>query len=347
MAGIVFIALCFIIHQRHRAAPYICSRMHKMPKLPILTSSTTMSDDTADASAYGYTPTAWVALTFICLFSVSDVVHLAQGCFYKYYLVFPTLVIGCTLEIIGWAARYWSSQNVLARDPFLMQIITLIFAPVFFSAYCYTILGVAITALGPQYSLLSPKWYVAVFVSCDVVSLILQAVGGGWAASTDVSPIPHTPTNIMVGGIIFQLVTMIIFSYLAADFMWRAHTKKPFKRRAAAIQQQEIELTDAETAQKGSLRDSRASSVEDIAVRQREMRGWWFVMLGVAICSVCIILRGFYRSVELVQGWDGYLIEHEVYQDVLDGIPMFIAIASVNIFHPGFFLPRRQGWKNP
>ncbi|WVQ74899.1 hypothetical protein IAR50_004507 [Cryptococcus sp. DSM 104548] len=307
-----------------------------------------MSDSSSDASSpYGYTPTDWATLTFLCLFSVAGAIHLGQGIIYKYYLVFVTLVIGCILEILGWAARYWSSQNVLAHDAFLIQIIALVIAPVFFSAYCYTILGVAIQALGPQYSLLSPRWYVIIFVSCDFISLVLQAIGGGWAATAD-SPVPHTPTDIMVGGIIFQLVTMIIFTGLAADFMRRASTKKPLKRRAA-VSEVELGTTGSygEAAQKGSFRESVASSLEDIASKQRKVRGWWFVMLGVAICSLCIIIRGFYRSVELVQGWDGYLIEHEVYQDVLDGIPMVIALASVNVFHPGFFLCRRKGWKNP
>ncbi|WVQ75248.1 hypothetical protein IAR50_004860 [Cryptococcus sp. DSM 104548] len=310
--------------------------------------------DYEPTSPYGYTPVVWVTIVFLVIFSVSGAVHLGQGVWGKYYILFPTLIVGLLLEIIGWVARYWSSQNVLYDTPFLMQIITLIIAPVFFSAYCYTILGVAIEALGRQYSLLRPKWYVALFVTCDVISLILQAVGGGWAASTDEHPVPHTPTNIMVGGIIFQLVTMIIFCCLAADFMWRAASKRAYRRKLEReMEMGRIEVPDsphsgadseARFADKEGNGAYGVDSIGDAAKRAKMVRGWWFVMLGVGICSICIIVRGIYRTVELLQGWDGYLISHEVYQDVLDGIPMSIAIISINVFHPTFWLSKRRGW---
>ncbi|ODN78320.1 hypothetical protein L202_03964 [Cryptococcus amylolentus CBS 6039] len=308
-------------------------------------------------SPYGYTPTEWVTIVFLVIFSVSGAVHLAQGVWGKYYIVFPTLIVGLLLEIIGWVARLWSSRNVLYDTPFLMQIITLIIAPVFFSAYCYTILGVAIQALGKQYSLLRANWYVAIFVTCDVISLVLQAVGGGWAASSDEHPVPHTPTNIMVGGIIFQLVTMIVFCCLAADFMWRAASKKAYKSKLAqAEKERELEMGVVEVPDSPQTADSDArlagkevnspysTSIDDAGERRKRVRGWWFVMLGVGICSICIIVRGIYRTVELLQGWDGYLISHEVYQDVLDGIPMSIAIISINVFHPAHWLSKRRGW---
>lgn len=59
---------------------------------------------------------------------------------------------------------------------------SLIIGPVFFSAWDYTLLGMCIRHLGPQYSLLGPKWYIIVFVIADIVSLVLQAIGGGGAA---------------------------------------------------------------------------------------------------------------------------------------------------------------------
>lgn len=36
--------------------------------------------------------------------------------------------------------------------------------------------------LGSQYSLLGAKWYLIIFVIADIISLVLQAVGGGGAA---------------------------------------------------------------------------------------------------------------------------------------------------------------------
>lgn len=59
---------------------------------------------------------------------------------------------------------------------------SLILGPAFFSAWAYTILGYCIITLGPAFSLLKPKAYIAIFVTADIVCLILQAIGGGMAA---------------------------------------------------------------------------------------------------------------------------------------------------------------------
>ena len=82
-----------------------------------------MSEHT-DVSNYGYTPsTAWCAV-FIALFAISGLVHCFQAYRAKYWVIYPTLVIGALTEVLGWSARLWSSQNVLLLTPFLMQIST-------------------------------------------------------------------------------------------------------------------------------------------------------------------------------------------------------------------------------
>lgn len=54
----------------------------------------------------------------------TSAVHSVQAFKSKYWIIYPTLVIGALVEVLGWAGRYWSSQNVTALDPFLMQICT-------------------------------------------------------------------------------------------------------------------------------------------------------------------------------------------------------------------------------
>jgi hypothetical protein len=58
-----------------------------------------------------------------------------------------------------------------------MQITTLIIAPVFFTAALYVLLGVLIKLLGRQSSLLSARMYAIVFVTCDIISLVVQVRG--------------------------------------------------------------------------------------------------------------------------------------------------------------------------
>jgi hypothetical protein len=206
------------------------------------------------------------------------------------------------------------------------------------------------------------------FITADIISLILQAVGGGWAAS--VNPTPDAASNLMLAGIAFQLVVMILFLGLGIDFCLRAMRGKSY---AYKLRKEERDLSlgergDSNTAlalrptdagagaragafemggvpagsrgqdvlEKGQAQTGPANAYS--SSRGAMDRGWWLVMLGMAISSVAIIVRGksaifacwsidlaisistcrydlytslisgVYRTIELSQGWDGELI---------------------------------------
>ncbi|PVG02014.1 RTA1-domain-containing protein [Serendipita vermifera] len=52
--------------------------------------------------------------------------------------------------------------------------------------------------------------------------------------------------------------------------------------------------------------------------------------------SLCIIVRGIFRTAELGEGWRGYLFTHEVFQIVLDGFPILLCMLTFNLVHPGY-----------
>jgi hypothetical protein len=103
-------------------------------------------------------------------------------------------------ELIGWAGRTWSSECPYNGDAFLMQITTLIIAPTFFTAGLYVILGALINRLGRQSSILGPKMYAIIFLTCDIIALVVQAVGGAMASteSDRINGDTKPGTNIMV-----------------------------------------------------------------------------------------------------------------------------------------------------
>src|SRR5215469_1109823 len=111
-------------------------------------------------------------------------------------------------ELIGWAGRTWSYKCPSNLDAFLMQICTLIIAPTFFTAGIYVVLGRLIQIMGRSTSPISAAAYLWIFCTCDIISLVIQAVGGGMAATAVAATPPRaskTGTNIMVGGIEFQM----------------------------------------------------------------------------------------------------------------------------------------------
>ena len=45
-----------------------------------------------------------------------------------------------------------------------------------------------------------------------------------------------------------------------------------------------------------------------------------------------------YRTIELVDGWEGRIIHNELYFNVMDGAMIVASMYCLNIFHPGRLL---------
>lgn len=72
--------------------------------------------------------------------------------------------------------------------------------------------------------------------------------------------------------------------------------------------------------------------------QQLENRTLRLVSLATIVSTLMMILRGFYRSIELWQVWTGYLMTHERFIIALDATPMVIAMGILAILNPGFLL---------
>lgn len=172
----------------------------------------------------------------------------------------------------------------------MSQEVTLIIAPVFFSAALYVLLGKLILDLGPRSSMISAKWYAIVFCTCDILSLVVQAIGGAQASEANTNSAMELGTHVMVAGIAFQLLTMTLFVGLMCDFLLRVlRTQGEFSNMVT--------------------------------------KGMKMVFVALVISTVMIYIRGVYRTIELAQGWRGYLITHEGYFIGLDATIMVIAVA--------------------
>ncbi|CAI7655947.1 unnamed protein product [Penicillium manginii] len=259
-------------------------------------------------TSYGYVPTLGAGIAYCVLFGISMILHTVQFCWTRTWWA-SVFSIGCLVEVIGWAGRTWSAECPYNSTAFLMQISTLIIAPTFFTAGIYVILGRFIQILGPESSILRPNLYLWIFCTCDVISLVVQAIGGGLASGQagkvggNTAPGTHT----MVAGIVFQLFSITIFVICAADFV----------RRCIRLR---------------LLQNLTGSAIPLFAA--------------TILSVVCIYIRSIYRTIELSQGWSGYLITHESYFIALDGAMMIVAVAVFNVLHPGWLLPQNRNSSN-
>lgn len=100
------------------------------------------------------------------------------------------------------------------------SLVTLTIAPAFLSASIYLCLARIVVTYGETISRIKPRTYTILFMSCDSVSLLLQAAGGAIAASSDTVKSTDLGVNIMIAGLSFQVVSLVLFIGLCCDFAW-------------------------------------------------------------------------------------------------------------------------------
>ncbi|KAF9534641.1 RTA1-like protein [Crepidotus variabilis] len=264
---------------------------------------------TVKHSPYNYTPSESIAILAIVLFSVSAATHLGQAVWWRTWWLLPTACFCGILEILGWSGRLWSSISPLAQIPFQIQITCTIIAPTPLLAANFVIFGRIIERLGSQYSRLTPKWYTIIFCSCDVVSLVIQGIGGGLAATAHKPENAKKGGNIMLGGIAFQLIVICLFTSCVAEFFYRYLTDSPIRAYQSTI-----------------------SSTGKFTKRIK------FLTFAMSFVTLLLFIRAIYRTAELSDGWNGRIISTQVYFNVLDGAMVILSIYTYNIFHPGFLL---------
>ncbi|WPH02303.1 Hypothetical protein R9X50_00516500 [Acrodontium crateriforme] len=161
---------------------------------------------------YGYTPSLAVAVLGIVLFAIALPIHIYRAVKHKTWYFTP-VAIGILMEIVGYAFRLLSSQ----QDPynvtwFVCQYFFIVVAPVFFSGSIYAVVSSMINIYGRQYAPMPPKVVLGVFITCDVITTIVQIAG---AANIGVSYSkmrdPSTANHILLAGLAAQVFSFFLF----------------------------------------------------------------------------------------------------------------------------------------
>lgn len=264
------------------------------------------SSSSWEESPYGYVPTRYVTLIFLVWFGVSTMLHIFQAIKARTWFMTYTVVLAGIGEALAWGGRLWSSYEPSSEDPFMMQITTAVISPTPLLAATFIITGIIITQLGPSYSRLPPRLYSAIFLTSDLIALVVQAVGGALASIQDD---PSMGANIMLGGIVFQTVVIIVYSIVTSEFLWRYLKDKPIANRPSAKTGRGFLYTKLK---------------------------WMIAALGAS--TVLLFIRAIYRIIELSEGWSGTVITTEWYFNVFDGVPVGLAFTLLNVCHPGWMI---------
>ncbi|CEL10112.1 Putative Parasitic phase-specific protein psp-1 (Fragment) [Aspergillus calidoustus] len=166
-----------------------------------------------------YRPSVPSSAVFIAIFGLSLLLNVGQGIYYHTWGYMSSLVAGCILEIAGYVGRLILYNNPFDFSGFLLQIVCITVAPVFFCAAIYVLLSQTITHINPHISRFKPKLLYWIFIPCDIVSLVLQAVGGALSCIASTEDGVQLGVDISLAGLVFQVFTLTTFTVTFLDYL--------------------------------------------------------------------------------------------------------------------------------
>ncbi|CAM1511944.1 Fc.00g094570.m01.CDS01 [Cosmosporella sp. VM-42] len=253
---------------------------------------------------WDYYPKFIAAIVFAALFAIVTAVHVWQAAKYKKTWCW-VIIMASLWETMAFVFRALSSKHQQSSGIYLVFQIFILLAPLWVNAFAYMTLGRMVYYFLPSRSILRmpAATLAAIFVGLDIVSFIIQLVGGTMAS-------PHSPydeqqkaIHIYMGGIGLQEFFILVFVGLCIVF------------------QREVSKLDGHG--RGFMNFFRAP--------------WGILLCTLYFSLAAITVRIVYRLIEFSggMGQDNDLTTHEAYFYILEAVPMFFAIMAFNLVHPG------------
>jgi len=219
------------------------------------------------------------------------------------------MVIGEYTFALGIGSRFGLARQPEGKSIYIVEYLFVVLSPCAFIAADYILLGRLARSLDAGKHLVIPPTRIMItFLVSDITTFLIQAAGGGVSIGANTIKQAKAGSNIFLAGLIIQLVSFVTFSIIFVYFMFRVHRHE----------------------QHVWTRDSS----------KRWYADWRALAGALAISCVGIIIRSFYRVVELSQGFQGPIAENEGLFYGLDTLPLFIAVVVYVPFWPGRFIPR-------
>ncbi|ETS83575.1 hypothetical protein PFICI_05451 [Pestalotiopsis fici W106-1] len=233
---------------------------------------------------------------------------------------------GKFFHIVGYIGRIQMHANPFSKDAFQLQISAIVLAPTLLCISIYLTLKHAVLSLSPGLSRVRPRLYPLIFVPADVSCLILQAIGGGLAASAGSSgenaDLLLAGDRVIIVGIALQVAVLLGFGTMATDYLVRVRRVLVRSAAAAASGNDDNDNVLAPGA--------RALWVD------KKARMFFFAVLGAYFG---ILIRCIYRIAEMSGGWGSTIMRDQPSFIVLEGFMVLIPVALLTAFPPGFLFP--------
>lgn len=92
-------------------------------------------------SVYQYRPSLPASIAFIAMFGLAMLVHIYLGIRWRSWFFMSFMLMGCLMEIVGYAGRIILRGNPFSFGGFMLQIVFITIGPVFYTAAIYVTLS--------------------------------------------------------------------------------------------------------------------------------------------------------------------------------------------------------------
>ncbi|KAI1620323.1 putative RTA1 domain protein [Exophiala viscosa] len=252
----------------------------------------------------GYAPNLAGNVFYIGVFGLALAAQVLFAIKYRVWGYAIAMFGGLLLEIIGYVARVQMHYKPFEKNPFLMYLVCLTIGPAFLSAAVYLCISRIVVVYSESVSRFRPATYTLIFITCDFLALLLQAAGGGIAASANTNSMDNIGKWIMVVGVSWQVVSLVLFAVLCVDFALRVRKASP------------VEMNPA-------------------FATYRMTKSFKLFLWSLGVSTVTIFTRSVFRVAELSGGFHGKLAHQQITFMILEGGMICIASISLTVFHPG------------
>lgn len=265
---------------------------------------------------YGYQPSLAAGITFSIIFGAIFITQAVRTIRNRaWWQAF--FVAGAGLETLGWIARTLAHNCSFSSTYYSMQISTLIMV-------CFSAKNAQLLDREANKTIQGPAWtQVGVYIS---IWYILRILG------RRCSPVPPTTYLLIIFWVdLVCLVLQAIGGGIASNENSEGIDTQPGTTIMVV----------------GIIAQLVSGCVFAVFLGIVLPRGWaqirasrpvLLICVAVVVSTLMMIIRGFYRSVELVQGWEGYVITHEVFVIALDAALMVVAMGGLALLNPGALL---------
>ncbi|GMG37862.1 unnamed protein product [Aspergillus oryzae var. brunneus] len=166
-----------------------------------------------DLAYINYQPNIPANVLFLVIFGLLLAAQITLGTWFRAWTYMGAMTAGLILEILGYIGRLMMHSNPFDFNAFLLIVIV----------------------YGEDISRIRPRTYTILFVTCDIIALVLQAAGGAITsiADSDQKSLGDTGVNIMIAGLAFQVASLTLFIVLASEFALRVRRSSEVMKNAS------------------------------------------------------------------------------------------------------------------